>query len=144
ASAVAARSAQPPPPGPPLHRASPAACALARRAAAAASGRRGLHRRSARRRLWSEARRDRGRGLRAPPDVRPDLGGGRRGAAYDRAAMRRSAFLLACLTLAVLPAFGHAHPLPSASNCPIFPPDNPWNQRVDSLPVASDSGALIA
>ena len=37
---------------------------------------------------------------------------------------------------------------PSASaaphNCPVFPPDNPWNQRVDRLPVARDSAKLIA
>jgi hypothetical protein len=34
--------------------------------------------------------------------------------------------------------------LPSAPRCPIFPPDNPWNQRVDTLPVAADSETLIA
>ena len=28
--------------------------------------------------------------------------------------------------------------------CPVFPTDNPWNKRVDSLPVASDSNAMIA
>jgi hypothetical protein len=37
-----------------------------------------------------------------------------------------------------------AHPLPGAPNCPIFPADNPWNQRGDGLPVASNSAALIA
>ncbi|HEX4009783.1 MAG TPA: hypothetical protein VHX62_07235 [Solirubrobacteraceae bacterium] len=34
--------------------------------------------------------------------------------------------------------------LPGAPNCPVFPADNPWNQRVNQLPVAKDSGQLIA
>jgi hypothetical protein len=34
--------------------------------------------------------------------------------------------------------------LPGAPNCPVFPPDNAWNQRVDRLPVASDSAQIIA
>jgi hypothetical protein len=58
--------------------------------------------------------------------------------------MRRAAFLLVCAALAVLPALGTAHPLPGASRCPIFPADNPWNQRVDPLPVARDSTGMIA
>ena len=33
--------------------------------------------------------------------------------------------------------------LPSASRCTIFPASNAWNQRVDTLPVAADSAALI-
>ncbi len=37
-----------------------------------------------------------------------------------------------------------AHPLPGAPHCPIFPANNPWNQRVDSLPVAHGLGRLIA
>ncbi len=58
--------------------------------------------------------------------------------------MRRFTFLLACLSLVFLPALGAAHPLPGASACPLFPANNPWNQRVDGLPVASDSARLIA
>jgi len=50
------------------------------------------------------------------------------------------------LTLAV--AFGAASaqssPLPGAPNCAIFPADNWWNQRVDSLPVAANSSAVIS
>jgi len=30
------------------------------------------------------------------------------------------------------------------TNCPVFPADNPWNQRVDKLPVAKNSTAMIA
>jgi hypothetical protein len=29
------------------------------------------------------------------------------------------------------------------AGCPTFPPDNPWNQRVDRLPVARNSATLI-
>jgi hypothetical protein len=31
----------------------------------------------------------------------------------------------------------------AAPNCSIFPPDNPWNEPVDTLPVASNSTAII-
>ena len=34
--------------------------------------------------------------------------------------------------------------MPGASGCPIFPKTNIWNRRVDTLPVRSDSDALIA
>jgi hypothetical protein len=34
--------------------------------------------------------------------------------------------------------------LPQARGCPLFPASNPWNERVDRLPVAGDSAALIA
>jgi hypothetical protein len=35
------------------------------------------------------------------------------------------------------------HSLPRAKKCPVFPANNPWNQRVDKLPVAGDSAAVI-
>jgi hypothetical protein len=35
-------------------------------------------------------------------------------------------------------------PLARAPHCPVFPADNPWNQRVDRLPVAGDSDRVIA
>ena len=34
--------------------------------------------------------------------------------------------------------------LPTAPACPIFPADNAWNERVDTLPVAADSAQLMA
>ena len=34
--------------------------------------------------------------------------------------------------------------LPNAPKCPIFPANNPWNERVDTLPVAADSAQIIA
>ena len=37
-----------------------------------------------------------------------------------------------------------AAPLPTAKRCSVFPTDNAWNRRVDSLPVTADSGAIVA
>src|SRR5919199_994064 len=33
--------------------------------------------------------------------------------------------------------------VPSVAGCPVFPASNPWNQRVDSLPAAANSAALV-
>ena len=63
--------------------------------------------------------------------------------------LRRFA-VLACLSLlavsavVVLPSLVSAHPLPGAPGCPVFPADNPWNQRVDRLPVAGNSAQVIS
>jgi len=46
--------------------------------------------------------------------------------------------------VSTLSGLGSAHPLPGARHCPVFPANNPWNQRVDRLPVAADSAQLIA
>jgi hypothetical protein len=35
-------------------------------------------------------------------------------------------------------------PLPSAPRCTVFPASNPWNRRVDTLPVAAGSGGVIS
>ncbi len=51
---------------------------------------------------------------------------------------------LAAAALIVVPALVSARPLPGAPNCPVFPADNPWNQRVDRLPVAKGSARIIA
>lgn len=47
---------------------------------------------------------------------------------------------------ALASAGGSAHALrvPSAPRCPVFPKSNPWNRRVDRLPVATNSAAIIA
>jgi hypothetical protein len=34
--------------------------------------------------------------------------------------------------------------IPGAPNCYLFPADNVWNERVDSLPVASNSATMVA
>jgi hypothetical protein len=57
---------------------------------------------------------------------------------------RRLILALVIGAVVAIPALVSAHPLPGAPRCPIFPPDNPWNQRVDQLPVARNSAALIA
>jgi hypothetical protein len=56
--------------------------------------------------------------------------------------MRR---LLPFALLAVLVGGSSAEALrhPAAPRCPIFPRTNPWNQRVDRLPVAANSAAII-
>jgi hypothetical protein len=36
-----------------------------------------------------------------------------------------------------------AQPRVNGTNCPVLPRDNPWNQRVDGLPVAADSDQLV-
>src|SRR5438034_9527016 len=55
--------------------------------------------------------------------------------------------LLASAAVAVLAAAGGAANAlrgPAAPRCPVFPKSNPWNQRVDRLPVAKNSAAVIA
>jgi hypothetical protein len=51
------------------------------------------------------------------------------------------ALIVAAATL--LAGRARAHPLRGASHCRIFPADNPWNQRVDRLPVARDFGSIV-
>jgi hypothetical protein len=54
--------------------------------------------------------------------------------------MRSAAAILAALALGgAAPAPGP----PELAGCPVFPASNPWNQRVDRLPVARDSAALL-
>jgi hypothetical protein len=52
--------------------------------------------------------------------------------------------LIAAIAAIAVPALVSAHPLPGAPDCPVFPANNPWNQRVDRLPVAENSAAIIA
>src|ERR671914_3109211 len=57
--------------------------------------------------------------------------------------MRRITILLATglIALALPTAFGE--PLPGAPKCRLFPADNPWNRRVDDLPVHRRSGRIV-
>jgi hypothetical protein len=52
-------------------------------------------------------------------------------------------FVIGCALLA-LGGSAQALRLPSAPRCPVFPASNAWNQRVDRLPVAANSDAIIA
>jgi len=57
--------------------------------------------------------------------------------------MRRLAVVVVATLLLGVGSAG-ALRLPNAPKCPIFPANNPWNERVDTLPVAPDSAQLIA
>jgi hypothetical protein len=50
--------------------------------------------------------------------------------------------LLAVATLTLAGATSAAR-LPQAPACQVFPASNPWNQRVDKLPVADNSAAIV-
>ncbi|HLX21040.1 MAG TPA: hypothetical protein VKR23_12895 [Gaiellaceae bacterium] len=52
--------------------------------------------------------------------------------------------VIAATALLLGGATARALPLPQAPACPIFPANNPWNERVDTLPVAADSAQIIA
>ena len=52
--------------------------------------------------------------------------------------------LVVTVAAAVAATAAGAAPLPQAKACPVFPADNPWNRRVDTLPVATGSDATIA
>jgi hypothetical protein len=59
--------------------------------------------------------------------------------------MRRIALPLLLLALLSSASAAAGPPtLPGARGCPIFPATNPWNERVDKLPVAANSDAMIA
>jgi hypothetical protein len=55
----------------------------------------------------------------------------------------RALALAAALAVLATVALASAHPLKGAKRCPVFPRDNPWNQRVGGLPVAPDSAQLV-
>src|SRR3954468_3364139 len=59
--------------------------------------------------------------------------------------MRRRTAILAAAALAVgaTVAEGAASSRPRVGGCTVFPADNPWNQRVDKLPVATNSDAIV-
>jgi hypothetical protein len=58
--------------------------------------------------------------------------------------MRRLAVTAAFAVALLGGSTAHALRLPAAPRCPVFPANNPWNQRVDKLPVAANSAQLIA
>ena len=55
--------------------------------------------------------------------------------------MRLTASIIAAVALA-LPA-AQAGAAPRVGGCPVFPKSNPWNQRVDKLPVVRNSDAIV-
>jgi hypothetical protein len=57
--------------------------------------------------------------------------------------VRRAALLTFALAV-VACSTALATPLPTAAGCKVFPADNAWNRRVDTLPVAGNSAAIVA
>jgi hypothetical protein len=57
--------------------------------------------------------------------------------------MRRALLIVCAGLLLVGGSTASALKLPTAPRCPIFPKSNPWNQRVDHLPVAANSDAIV-
>ena len=57
--------------------------------------------------------------------------------------MRASLLAAGLCVLALGGGAASATRLPAAPGCPVFPADNPWNRRVDRLPVAPDSDAIV-
>ena len=58
--------------------------------------------------------------------------------------MKRRLLPLACLTVLLGGSSAEALRMPAAPRCEIFPKSNPWNRRVDRLPVAANSAEIIS
>jgi hypothetical protein len=58
--------------------------------------------------------------------------------------MRAVAAALIATLLLGLAATSAGRPVRGAARCRVFPRSNPWNQRVDKLPVAADSARMVA
>jgi hypothetical protein len=59
------------------------------------------------------------------------------------ARMRRAVIAVALLAGSVAAGIASGHSVTGASKCPVFPKSNPWNQRVDKLPLVNNSAAII-
>jgi hypothetical protein len=57
--------------------------------------------------------------------------------------MSRLLLVAGAFALAVAASSAQALRMPSAPRCSVFPKSSPWNQRVDGLPVASNSAEII-
>jgi hypothetical protein len=57
--------------------------------------------------------------------------------------MSRVLLLVLVVGLALGGSSASALRLPGAPRCPVFPKSSPWNQRVDSLPVAGNSAQIV-
>ena len=62
----------------------------------------------------------------------------------DTDEVSRAAAVLVVIALACLGGAAQALRVPGAPRCPVFPASNPWNKRVDKLPVAQNSAAVIS
>jgi hypothetical protein len=57
--------------------------------------------------------------------------------------MRTRLLVAAAAAFACVAALAAGSPPHGASRCKVFPRDNPWNQRVDGLPVATGSDRIV-
>src|SRR4051812_15394140 len=57
--------------------------------------------------------------------------------------MRRLLIALAVLAASAGVGIASGHPVAGAPKCAVFPRSNPWNQRVDRLPVSNSSAAIV-
>jgi hypothetical protein len=57
--------------------------------------------------------------------------------------MRRLIAASVLLAICIAAAIASGHPVKGAPKCPVFPRSNPWNQRVDKLPVVANSAAIV-
>jgi hypothetical protein len=57
--------------------------------------------------------------------------------------MTRRLLPLACLAVLLSGSSAEALRMPAAPRCTVFPKSNPWNRRVDRLPVAANSAEII-
>jgi hypothetical protein len=58
--------------------------------------------------------------------------------------VRAAALAVVVIALACAGGSAYALRVPAAPKCTVFPKSNPWNRRVDKLPVARNSAAVIA
>ena len=66
------------------------------------------------------------------------------GSRADNGGVRAAALAVAMIALACAGGSAYALRVPGAPKCTVFPKSNPWNRRVDKLPVARNSAAVIA
>jgi hypothetical protein len=57
--------------------------------------------------------------------------------------MRRASIAIAILVACVVAGIASGHPVAGAPKCALFPKKNPWNQRVDRLPLVKNSAAIV-
>jgi hypothetical protein len=57
--------------------------------------------------------------------------------------MRALIASLCCLAVCTAAGIASGHAIRGAPKCPVFPKNNPWNQRVDKLPLVSNSDAIV-
>ena len=57
--------------------------------------------------------------------------------------MRRFAAASLVLVVSVSAGIAAGHPVTGAPKCTVFPKSNPWNQRVDKLPLLKNSAAIV-